>query len=201
MSADTDFHVNYRRVELDAPFLLVCATDGCFGYVPTPMHFEHLLLRGLKGARTTRAWSAAVQAAIVPVTGDDAAMAVLGVGTDLQGFQSLLNPRLAELEREFIEPLGQLRRTVEDAERALVEARQRHEEQMATLWAQYSEGYERHLRPTPDGPVDEELDEAPRWNEPTVVVDDVDEPTPVVEEVDKAQEHEAGPGRTAEVTS
>ena len=45
MSADTDFHVNYRRVELKAPFLLVCATDGCFGYVPTPMHFEHLRAR------------------------------------------------------------------------------------------------------------------------------------------------------------
>ena len=46
MSADTEFHVSYRRVELQAPFLLVCATDGCFGYVPTPMHFEHLRAAG-----------------------------------------------------------------------------------------------------------------------------------------------------------
>ena len=54
MSADTDFHVSYRRVELQAPFLLVCATDGCFGYVPTPMHFEHLLLQGLAGLAPPR---------------------------------------------------------------------------------------------------------------------------------------------------
>ena len=44
MSADTEFHVSYRRVELRAPFLVVCATDGCFGYLRTPMHFEHLVL-------------------------------------------------------------------------------------------------------------------------------------------------------------
>ena len=203
MSADTDFHVSYRRVELEAPFLLVCATDGCFGYVPTPMHFEHLLLRGLKGARNAQAWSSAVQAAIIPVTGDDAAMAVLGVGTDLPGFQSLLGPRLAELEREFIDPLDELRRTVEAAERALVEARQRHEKEMAALWTQYQLGYDRHLRPAPDGPNDEELDAAPRWNEPTVVVDGGDnEPTPVVEELEEALPvREAEPGRTAEVTS
>ena len=47
MSADTEFHVNYRQVELQAPFLVVCATDGCFGYLPTPMHFEHLVLEPL----------------------------------------------------------------------------------------------------------------------------------------------------------
>jgi Protein phosphatase 2C len=42
MSADTDFVVHHRKVELTAPFLVVAATDGCFGYVPSPMHFEHL---------------------------------------------------------------------------------------------------------------------------------------------------------------
>ena len=57
MSADTEFQVGYRRVELKAPFLLICATDGCFGYVPTPMHFEHLVLKALAGARSTQAWS------------------------------------------------------------------------------------------------------------------------------------------------
>ena len=53
MSADTEFHVNYRRVELQAPFLLVCATDGCFGYLPTPMHFEQLVLAPLTTTRTS----------------------------------------------------------------------------------------------------------------------------------------------------
>jgi hypothetical protein len=155
MSADTDFHVSYRRVRLEAPFLLVGATDGCFGYVPTPMHFEHLLLRALAGARSTQAWSTALQAAIGEVTGDDAAMAVMGVGTDFRGFQALLAPRLSELERTVIGPLDGLRAAVEDAERALLQARQRHEAETAGLWRQYQVGYERHLRAAPDEPEDE----------------------------------------------
>ena len=82
MSADTDFLVNHRKVELTAPFLVVAATDGCFGYLPSPMHFEHLVLAALRDAPDTDSWSAAVQAQIGAVTGDDAAMAVLGIGAD-----------------------------------------------------------------------------------------------------------------------
>ncbi|HEY6793234.1 MAG TPA: hypothetical protein VI248_00970, partial [Kineosporiaceae bacterium] len=41
MSADTDFVVHHGMVELTAPFLVLAATDGCFGYLPSPMHFEH----------------------------------------------------------------------------------------------------------------------------------------------------------------
>jgi serine/threonine protein phosphatase PrpC len=160
MSADTEFRVGYRGVELKAPFLLVCATDGCFGYVPTPMHFEHLVLKALAGARSTQAWSEAVQAEISAVTGDDAAMAVLGVGADLAEFQALLAPRLATLEEDFIGPLDQLRRTVQEAERTLQAARQHEQNETAALWGRYQPDYERHLRPpvTDDEPRDEQAD-------------------------------------------
>ena len=101
MSADTDFVVNYRRVDLKAPFLLVGATDGCFGYLPTPMHFEQLVLGPLAEVHSVDAWSAAVQAPISAVTGDDAAMAVLGVGADLEGFAALFKDRITAL-REIV---------------------------------------------------------------------------------------------------
>ena len=97
LSADTEFHINYRRVELQSPFLVVCATDGCFGYVRTPMHFEYLVLSHLLEARNTEAWSSALQAEIAAVTGDDAAMSTLGVGADLKEFQELFAPRVASL--------------------------------------------------------------------------------------------------------
>ena len=129
MSADTDFQVGYRRVALEAPFLVVCATDRCFGYLQTPMRFEHLVLKALLGARSAEAWSRTVQADIAAVTGDDAAMAVLGVGADLEAFQSLFGPRLAELEETFIAPLDRLRLAVQEAERALDAARKRHRDE------------------------------------------------------------------------
>ena len=162
MSADTEFHVNYRRVELEAPFLLCCATDGCFGYVPSPMHFEHLVLGPLPGARNVEAWSEAVQSSISAVTGDDAAMAMMGVGTDLEGFQTLLAPRVNELVEEFIAPIDSLRAAVEEAEQSLEAARQGYAHGTAEMWGRYKPAYERHLQPQPfpevpaehEGPAD-----------------------------------------------
>ena len=63
----------------------------------TPMHFEHLVLSHLLEARNTEAWSSALQAEIAAVTGDDAAMAMLGVGADLDEFQELLRHGSGEL--------------------------------------------------------------------------------------------------------
>jgi hypothetical protein len=147
MSADTEFHVNYRRVELRAPFLAVCATDGCFGYLPTPMHFEHLVLDCLVGAHTTAAWSSAVQAKIAAVTGDDAAMSTLGVGADFKEFQQLFAPRVAELGSEFVEPLDELSDAVTRLEHELDTLRSRRLDEMTEKWDRYKSGYERYLRP------------------------------------------------------
>ena len=145
MSADTDFVVHHRQVELTAPFLMVAATDGCFGYVPSPMHFEHLVLAALRDAPDTDSWSAAVQAAVSAVTGDDAAMAVLGVGADHDGFRTLFAKRTAELEQRWITPLDDLDTELREQERKLEELRLARRQRQAQLWAAYKSGYEEHL--------------------------------------------------------
>jgi hypothetical protein len=145
MSADTDFVVHHRQVELTAPFLVIAATDGCFGYVPSPMHFEHLVLAALRDAPDTDGWSATVQATISAVTGDDAAMATLGVGADLDGFRELFAPRTAELERRWITPLDDLDTELREQERRLGELRAARRERQAQLWGAYKPSYEEYL--------------------------------------------------------
>jgi serine/threonine protein phosphatase PrpC len=147
MSADTEFHINHRRVELRSPFLVVCATDGCFGYVRTPMHFEYLVLSHLLEARNTEAWSSALQAEIAAVTGDDAAMSALGVGADLKEFQELFAPRVGELASDFIEPLDELSDAVTRAEQELRALQSRQLDEMTERWNRYKSEYERYLRP------------------------------------------------------
>jgi serine/threonine protein phosphatase PrpC len=147
MSADTEFHINHRRVELRSPFLVVCATDGCFGYVRTPMHFEYLVLSHLLEARNTEAWSSALQAEIAAVTGDDAAMSTLGVGADLKEFQELFAPRVGELASDFIEPLDELSDAVTRAEQELRALQSRQLDEMTERWNRYKSEYERYLRP------------------------------------------------------
>jgi len=144
MSADTEFVVHHRKVELTAPFLVTAATDGCFGYVPSPMHFEHLVLAALRDAPDTDGWSAAVQATVSAVTGDDAAMATLGVGADHDGFQKLFAQRTAELERRWITPLDDLDTELREQERKLTELRAAQRERQAALWAAYKPGYEEY---------------------------------------------------------
>jgi serine/threonine protein phosphatase PrpC len=147
MSADTDFVVHHRKVELTAPFLVIAATDGCFGYLPSPMHFEHLVLAALRDAPDTDSWSAAVQAAVSAVTGDDAAMATLGVGADHDGFRTLFAQRTAELEQRWIAPLDDLDADLQQHERKLEELRTARRQRQAQLWAAYKPGYEEYLRP------------------------------------------------------
>jgi serine/threonine protein phosphatase PrpC len=200
MSADVDFHVNYRRVELRAPFLVVCATDGCFGYVPTPMHFEHLVLSRLLAARNAEAWSSSVQTEITTVTGDDAAMSTLGVGADFKEFQKLFAPRVAELASDIVEPLDQLSATVARVEQELHELRLRQLEETTEKWNQYKTGYERYLRTEPLMDEDESVGEDV---EPTDVIDagghaDTETEEPVLEddEVEGAESSPAeAPGR------
>jgi serine/threonine protein phosphatase PrpC len=167
MSADTDFHVNYRRIELRAPFLVACATDGCFGYMSTPMHFEHLVLSHLQRARTPTAWSAALQSKIASVTGDDAAMSMIGVGATLKEFQALFAPRLAELEQQFIGPLDELNDAVAQAERELEVLRQRQLATTTAIWSWYKADYERYLQPPDDAAEVDPADHTATPGEPS----------------------------------
>ena len=145
ISADTKFHINHRQVELQAPFLLLCATDGCFAYVRSPMHFEHLLLSTLRAARDASGWQRGLEAAVTAVTGDDAAMALLGLGADLGGFKQRFKDRTAELQRRFIDPLEELDGRVQRAEQDLAALRARRAETGAELWGAYKHDYERYL--------------------------------------------------------
>ena len=151
MSADTDFVVHHRQVELTAPFLVIAATDGCFGYVPSPMHVEHLLLTALRDASGTAEWSEAVQATVSAVTGDDAAMSVLGIGGDFAGFQRLLADRTVEVEQRFIAPLDAAAARVRQLEQDLEQARAAQLAEQAQLWQSYEPGYGRYLGTPSEG--------------------------------------------------
>jgi hypothetical protein len=151
MSADVDFVVHHHQVELTAPFLAVAATDGCFGYVRTPIHFEHLVLASLRDSTGAGSWSRLLQQRIAVITGDDAAMAVLGVGADHGEFRQLFATRTAQIEQRCVVPLDELDSEVGRAEQAVAEARRRHAALQTSLWAAYKPEYERYLGREEDG--------------------------------------------------
>jgi serine/threonine protein phosphatase PrpC len=168
ISADTEFHINHRKVTLTAPFLLITATDGCFGYLPSPMHFEEIILRTLVSATTEEDWSSALQAEIAAVTGDDAAMATIGVGADLATFQQLLADRLAEVTTAYTAPLDASLEEIEQVERQLTALKDVRAADVADRWRRYSSGYEQLMHP--DTETDAESDQTDPlpsiWNPP-----------------------------------
>ena len=152
ISADTEFYIDHHQVQLQAPFLLLCATDGCFAYVRSPMHFEHLLLSTMQDVRDVPGWQQALEAEVTAITGDDAAIALLGLGADLDGFKKLFKDRAEEVGHRYIDPLDELDGQVHQAEQQLAGLRVRRVELGAELWATYKGGYERYLAvPQPAG--------------------------------------------------
>jgi hypothetical protein len=116
------------------------------------MHFERLLLSTLQAARDVAGWQKALEAAVTAITGDDAALALLGVGADLGGFKRLFQDRAAEVERRYIGPLDELDGQVRRAEQELAGLRARRAELGGELWDVYKPEYERHLAaPAPAG--------------------------------------------------
>ena len=82
LNADKPFRIKPVRTRLPMPCAVLCATDGVFGYVRSPMDFEHLLLETLAQSDGPDGFARALETAVTAVTGDDAALVLSFYGPD-----------------------------------------------------------------------------------------------------------------------
>lgn len=130
---DRPVRLRVRSLRIKPPFVILAATDGCFGYVSTPMEFEGLLLETMLKAENVGQWEESLKAAIGSFAGDDHTMCLAALGyRDFQSIQRVFAKRYECLEQQF---LATVRRTpLEDRDTRRV------------LWSQYKQGYMRYLR-------------------------------------------------------
>ncbi|NKE59097.1 serine/threonine protein phosphatase [Lentzea sp. PSKA42] len=131
--ADRPFEVHIARGSTKVPCVLVCATDGYFGYVTTPAEFEDVLLRTLERSETMQQWGNALADEVVGYTGDDASLAIVALG--FTGFSQLrhdLSGRTAVVR----EHAAQIAAIAPGDLETLTAVR-------ADSWARYREDYER----------------------------------------------------------
>lgn len=129
ISAGKPFRIHSARLKLRKPSLVFAATDGCFGYIPTPMEFEAYLLERLLESGSIAEFERRLYDGLEQIAGDDYTLvgAAYGFGT-FKMLQKALQPRFRSLCAQYIQPL-------KDASG----------EEITALWNRYKGNYSRFL--------------------------------------------------------
>lgn len=131
ITTSKDFEIHEKRLTVPTPCILFAATDGCFGYLSTPMEFEYMLLECLLTSRNVLEWEDRLKSTLIRLSGDDFSFTGLSVGFgSFEGIQQAFRPRAEHLNAAYIANL----------QHATLEEKTR-------LWHLYKGKYERFLRP------------------------------------------------------
>ena len=133
VTADRPVRLHCHSIRLRPPFLVFAATDGCFGYVSTPMEFEGLLLKTLLECDSAAQWEVHLAETLGTVAGDDHALclAAFGYGS-MAAIHQTLSKRYEQLRREYLNPVSRLPLEDRESRRA--------------LWSRYQGDYCRYIK-------------------------------------------------------
>lgn len=133
LCSDKPVNLHCKTVRVKAPFLVFSATDGCFGYLSTPMEFEGILLETLLRTKCVAEWEAALAKEIGAVAGDDHALCLAAYGYgSYPALQKHFASRYISLEKDYLSPVANL--PAEDIESRF------------SLWASYRDPYMRYIK-------------------------------------------------------
>ena len=114
INADVDFNLCSRTISVKFPCVFLVATDGCFGYLSTPMHFEFLLLRTLQDSEDEKQWEEILTGELQQIAGDDVSMALIAIGwEDFNTFKQNFKCRLDSIDNDYISQLDKLTQEIE----------------------------------------------------------------------------------------
>lgn len=141
--ADRTFSIGWRAFQPKGKYLVIACTDGCFGFVATPMHFEEFLLNTMAAATSMDEWRNLLISSLGEITGDDMSMAVLAVGWPT--FDAMRADFTDRQQRVAHDIVGQLARLDHDhagamARLAALEAERRTAKEHA--WEAYRQSYD-----------------------------------------------------------
>lgn len=79
-SASKPFHLHEKQVSCSQPCIVLTATDGCFGYVESPIQFEALLLDTLLQSSSIEDWREKLFGILKKISADDYTMCLACFG-------------------------------------------------------------------------------------------------------------------------
>lgn len=144
---DEDFIINHYRKNIPTPFFIMAATDGCFGYYPTPMHFEHLLISTLLNSNSEIEWEEKIINELKNVSGDDFSLAMKFITNseiEFRETKELFRTRNEDLYQTFMgdiikteSELNELRRKENELLDKISNAEKQRKALFISLWEKY----------------------------------------------------------------
>lgn len=133
INGDKSFVLKQKTYRIPRPCILLCATDGCFDYISTPMEFEGALLGTLMESDCIARWEENLQTLIGSVAGDDHTLCLTSFGfASFEELQKAFRNRYQMLEKEYLNTLWKA------SEEDITLRRE--------LWKKYRKDYMKYLR-------------------------------------------------------
>ena len=105
ISAGAPYKLHKKKITVKERCILLCATDGCFGYLSSPMHFEHLLIDTMVRSRNISDWKSMLDASFDKAAGDDYTLTVAAIGfRDYADMSSGFVKRHEYLSKKYVYP-------------------------------------------------------------------------------------------------
>lgn len=151
VQADAPFTIHHKVIEGFSDydqFVIISATDGCFGYYPSPMDFEKILIDSLKYSDNADKWNKKLSQAFEYVTADDFSYSIAAFGfRNFKELKKTLNGN-SSLTKYFNK-----RKSYEDdvrrkmkLEESISKQKAILEEEIKGLWSKYKESYLKYMK-------------------------------------------------------
>lgn len=137
---DEDFIINHYRKNIPTPFFIMAATDGCFGYYPTPMHFEYLLISSLLNSNSENDWNEKITQELKNISGDDFSLSLKYIANDAIQFGEIkekFRNRRETLHLEYIKEIKDLESELSKLEDRVKELKENKKVLYKSLWDKY----------------------------------------------------------------
>ncbi len=132
LCADHPVQLSCKTIQLQGPFVVFAATDGCFGYTSTPMEFEGEILKTLLDSNCVAQWEQQLADAISAVAGDDHTLCLASYGYgSFENLQNSFRARYEALKENYLTAVAAM--PLEDRESRY------------TLWKTYQKEYMRYI--------------------------------------------------------
>lgn len=123
------------------PIIILSATDGCFGYLKSPMHFEYLLLKTMQESTNMDDWKNHIEEWLKPISGDDFSLGLMTIESDLTYWKKKTINRLSYIEKTFIKPIEKKENAILKAKQNVMDAEEGLYDGITSLWETYKQDF------------------------------------------------------------